>query len=46
MLSSSSSASDAGIRVKAFGLVGRALIGGVEAAQAVDLVAEEIEPER
>ena len=28
------------------GLVGRALVGGVEAADAVDLVAEEIEPER
>ena len=29
-----------------FGLVGRALVGGIEAAQAVDLVAEEIEPQR
>ena len=28
------------------GLVGRALVGGIEAAQAVDLVAEEIEPQR
>ena len=28
------------------GLVGRALVGGVEAADALDLVAEEIEPER
>ena len=46
MLSASSSASDAGIRVKAVGLVGRALVGGIEAAQAVDLVAEEIEPQR
>ena len=28
------------------GLVGRALVGGIEAAQALDLVAEEVEPER
>ena len=28
------------------GLVGRALVGGVEAADAVDFVAEEVEPER
>ena len=28
------------------GLVGRALVGGIEAAQAVDFIAEEIEPER
>src|SRR5438876_9103063 len=31
---------------EALGLVGRALIGGVEMPNAVDLVAEEIEPQR
>jgi hypothetical protein len=31
---------------EAFGLAGRALVGGVEAAHALDLVAEEIEPQR
>ena len=46
MLSSSSSVSEAGSRVKPSAVSGRALVGGIEAAHALDLVAEEIEPQR